>query len=166
MPRRVASACARRALSNSVAPVLEIVSYMLYPLGDLQKEPGEHRIVTTQHPLQIEIRLGENSAGVLEIGKRQRDSWYQLPCLHIAFRAEAGGPADQIAVDAACGVGVQPDDLRHSVDVEGTGDEDARSCGVIPLTGDVAQPEFVLRAHQAHRNRALYRPVGEGQHGL
>ena len=46
------------------------------------------------------------------------------------------------------------------------GDEDAGPRRIVPLAGDVAQPEFVLRAHQAGRHRALYRAVREGQHGL
>src|ERR1039457_747278 len=141
-------------------------SYMLCPLGDLQKEPGEHRIVTAEYPLQIEIGAGKSDAGVPEIGKWLRNTRYQLLDYHIALRAEAGGPADQVAIHLTGDVDVQPKDLRHSVDVKRAGDEDAGPRRVVPLAGDVAQPYLILRTHQADRHRSLYWAVREGQHGL
>src|ERR1039457_3206527 len=131
-------------------------SYMLCPLGDLQKKAGEHRIIATEYPLQIEIRAGENGTGIPKIGKWLRNTRYQLLDYHIALRAEARGPTDQVAIHLTSDVDVQPEDLRHSVDVKRAGDENARPRRVVPLTGDVAQPYLILRAHQAHRDRTLY----------
>src|ERR1039458_99774 len=76
-PRRLASACAMRALSSSSAPVVVIESsYMLCPFGDLQKKPGEHRIVAAEHPLQVEIRAGETAGGP-DIRKRECRTGYE-----------------------------------------------------------------------------------------
>src|ERR1017187_2407965 len=111
-------------------------SYMLCPLGDLQKKAGEHRIVAAEHPLQIEISAGKSDAGVPGIRKRECNPGYQLLNYHIAFRAKTRGPADQIAVHAARNVSVQPEDLRHSVDVERGRDEDSRPRRGVSLSGD------------------------------
>src|ERR1019366_4398645 len=167
VPRRLASACARRALSSSCAPAVVIESsYMLCPFGDLQKKAGEHRIVAAEHPLQIEIRAGERAGGP-DIRKRERRTGYEWR-FHNPVESDRNSlrPADQVAVHGPGGVGIQPDNLRHAINVERAGDEDARPRGVVPLARDVAQAKFILRAYQAGRHRALYCPVGEGQHGL
>src|ERR1017187_10329064 len=167
VPRRLASACARRAFSSSCAPVVVIESsYMLCPFGNLQQEPGQHRIVTAEHPLQIEIRASER-AGSPDIRKRERRTGYEQ-CLYDPVRGDRNSlrPADQVAVHLAGDIGIQPDDLRHAVEVKRTRDEDAGPGRVVPLAGDVAQPKLILRSHQAGGHRALHGPVGERQPGL
>src|SRR5450759_1782381 len=142
MPRRLASACARRAFSSSWAPVVVIESsYMLCPFSDLQKKAGEHRIVAAEHPLQIEIRAGEDAGGP-DIRKRERRTGYELLNHTDRGNGDSLRPADQVAVHLAGDVRIQPEDLRHAVEVERTGDKYARSRRVLPLAGDVAQPEF------------------------
>src|SRR5450759_1991488 len=137
MPRRLASACARRAFSSSWAPVVVIESsYMLCPFSDLQKKAGEHRIVAAEHPLQVEIRAGEGAGGP-DIRKRERRTGYERR-FHGPIRGDRDplGPAEQIAVHLAGDVCIQPDDLRHAVEVEWPGDEDARARRVVPLAGN------------------------------
>src|SRR5664280_2213751 len=99
MPRKLASACARRALSSSSAPMVVIESsYMLCPFGDLQKKAGQHRVVAAEHPLQIEIRAGQRAGGP-GIRKRERRAGYERR-LHDPIRGDGDSlrPADQIAV--------------------------------------------------------------------
>src|ERR1035441_8380864 len=98
-------------------------SYMLCPFGDLQEEPGQHRIVAAEHPLQIEIGTGEG-AGSPDIRKRECRPGYELLNHAIRGGQNSGGPADQVAVHLAGDIGIQPDDLRHAVEVKRTGDED------------------------------------------
>src|ERR1017187_1964007 len=156
VPRRLAAACARRAFSSSCAPVVVIESsYMLCPFGDLQKKAGQHRIIAAEYPLQIEIRAGERARGP-GIRKRECRAGYEL--LNHAIRGDRNSlrPADQVAVHLAGDIDIQPDDLRHAVEVKRTGDEDAGTRGVVPLAGDVAQTELILRTHQARRYCALH----------
>src|ERR1019366_7361196 len=152
MPRRLASACARRALSNSWAPVVVIESsYMLCPFGDLQEKPRQHRIVAAEHPLQVEIRAGEGAGGP-DIRKRECRTGYERR-FHDPVRGDGYslGPADQVAVHLAGDVRIQTDCFRHAVDGEWSGDKDARSRRVVPLAGDVVQAKFVLGADPAGR---------------
>src|ERR1035437_10042406 len=147
MPRRLASGCARRALSSSGPPVVVIESsYMLCPFDDLQKKAGEHRVVAAEHPLQIEIRAGEGAGGP-DIRKRERRTGYELLNHTVRGDGDSLRPADQVAVHLAGDIGIQTEDLRHAVEVERAGDEDSRSRRVVPLAGNVTQPELVLRAH-------------------
>src|ERR1035437_6968758 len=114
---------------------------MLCPFGDLQEEPGEHRVVAAEHPLQVEIRAGE-CAGGPDIRKRERRTRYELLNHTVRGDGDSLWPADQVAVHLAGDVGIQPEDLRHAVEVERAGDKYARSRRVIPLAGDVAQPQL------------------------
>src|SRR5450759_5061158 len=102
MPRRLASACARRAFSSSWAPVVVIESsYMLCPFSDLQKKAGEHRIVAAEHPLQVEIRAGEGAGGP-DIRERERRTGYEWR-FHDPVRGDGYSlrPANQVAIHNA-----------------------------------------------------------------
>ena len=71
--------------------------------------------VAAEHPLQIEIRAGGESAEP-DIRERNRYPWDQLCHRDIAA---AGNPADRIAGHQPRGIGIQPEDLRGAVNVEG-----------------------------------------------